>query len=177
MQILAFVLALLVAVAPAPTPQHGGPHDFDFEFGSWNAHLKRILHPFSHDTNWVQYSGVSIVHPLINGSENVGELEVRGPAGNIDGITIRTYDVDAHQWNIRWVNAKAGVFTSPMIGGFNGDTGTFYGDDTLSGKPIVVRFVFSNLTRTSFHFEQAFSDDNGKTWEVNWIADFTKAAP
>lgn len=142
---------------------NGAPRDFDFEFGSWKAHLKRILHPLSHDTTWVQYNGVSIVHPLVGGRENVGELEVEGPAGSIDGISIRTYDVDARQWNIRWVNAKAGVFTSPMIGGFTGKIGTFYGDDALDGKPIVVRFVFSSITRAHFHFEQAFSGDFTRT--------------
>jgi hypothetical protein len=44
----------------------------------------------------------------------------------------------------------------------------------LNGRAILVRFVISDITRDSCHFEQAFSDDGGKTWEVNWVATDTR---
>ena len=46
----------------------------------------------------------------------------------------------------------------------------FYGMDELDGRAILVRYAWSNITPNSAHFEQAFSVDGGKTWEVNWIA-------
>jgi len=51
---------------------------------------------------------------------------------------------------------------------------TFYAMGTLNSKPIIVWFVWSNTTTNSPHFEQAFSDDGGKTWEVNWVTDQTR---
>jgi hypothetical protein len=171
MKIAAFILALGIA---AIAPPLGGQHDFDFEFGSWKAHLKRIRHPLSGDKTWVSYDGMSIVHPLLGGRENVGELDVRGPAGVIEGLTIRTFDVAKHQWNVSWVNAADGSVTTPMIGGFRDGEGLFYGNDTLGGKPILVRFRFTNLSPQHFAFEQAFSNDGGKRWEVNWKATFDR---
>jgi len=175
MRISALFLALwLVALTPPLAAPSGGQHDFDFEFGSWTAHLKRILHPLTGDKTWVAYSGTSIVHPLLGGRENVGELDVRGSAGAIQGLTIRTFDVTKGQWNVTWVNARSGALTNPMIGGFHDGVGLFYGSDTYDGKPILVRFRFTGLTRRHFGFEQAFSGDGGKSWEVNWTAIFDK---
>jgi len=152
----------------------GTQHDFDFEFGSWTAHLKRLRHPLSGDTAWVTYDGTSIVHPLLHGRENVGELDVRGAAGPIEGLTIRTFDVANRRWNVSWVNAGDGTVTNPMTGGFHNGEGLFFGNDTLGGKPILVRFEFSNVTRRHFAFRQAFSGDGGKSWEVNWVATFDR---
>lgn len=158
----------------AASAPFGNPHDFDFEFGSWTARIKRILHPLSGDKTWASYSGTSIVHSLLGGRENVGELDVRGSAGAIEGLTIRTFDVTKGRWNVTWVNARDGGLTNPMIGGFHDGSGLFYGSDTLGGKPILVRFRFTGVTRRHFAFEQAFSGDGGENWEVNWVATFDK---
>jgi hypothetical protein len=41
--------------------------------------------------------------------------------------------------------------------------------------PIIAgRKVFSDVTKKSFHGEQSFSPDEGKSWETNWIEDFTR---
>jgi len=158
-------------------PHYGGQHDFDFEFGSWTAHLTVLKHPLSGPAIREAYDGTSIVHKLLGGRENIGELQVRGPAGSIDGLTIRLYDQHARQWRIYWANARnPSIEDSPMIGGFSNGRGVFYGHGTLGGRPIDVRFVFSDISRDRFRFEQAFSPDGGKTWEVNWIATFDRCA-
>jgi hypothetical protein len=63
-----------------------------------------------------------------------------------------------------------------MIGKFMNGRGEFFDQEFLNGRAIYVRFVFSDITQNSFQFEQAFSDDGGKTWEVNWVAKFTRAS-
>lgn len=153
-------------------PKYGGPHDFDFEFGSWTAHLTRMTAPLSGSNTWATYDGTSVVHSLLAGRENVGELQVRGGAGAINGLTIRLYDPKTHQWNIYWANSRSPLLDVPMVGGFSDGRGVFFARDTLNGRPIEVRFVFSDIGRTFFRFDQAFSADGGKTWEVNWIATF-----
>jgi hypothetical protein len=156
--------------------QRDGQHDFDFEFGAWRAHLSRLDHPLTGSTQWRDYDGTSVVRKVWDGRANLGELDVQGPAGHIQGMTVRLYNRETRQWNITWANANGGTLDrSAMFGGFTEGRGEFFGQDSLNGRAIYVRFVFSDITATSFRFEQAFSVDGGKTWEVNWKAEFTRS--
>lgn len=172
------ILAIPMHAASAgPQPaaaKHDGRRDFDFEFGSWKTHLKRRLHPLSGTNEWVEYDGTTVVRKIWDGRANLVELEVDGPAGHIEGASWRLYNPDARQWSLNFANAKAGVLTTPSIGEFRNGRGEFYASDTLDGRAILVRFVISDITADSAHFEQAFSDDGGKTWELNWIAQDTR---
>ena len=159
--------------APAPALRDGS-HDFDFEFGSWTAHIARRLKPLTGSTEWVEYDGTSVVHPWWDGCANIGELKVSGSAGKIEGMSVRLYDPQARQWRIHWANSADGQLGEPMIGGFEGNRGEFYNQEMLGGRAILVRFIFSGITPRSFRIEQAFSADGGKNWETNWISDFTK---
>lgn len=156
-----------------PSPNNA-QHDFDFEFGSWKATVMRLQHPLSGSKTWLRYDGTSIVRKIWNGRANLGELEVSGPAGHIEGMTLRLYNPQAHQWYISWANSADGLLGQPMIGSFQGGRGTFYDQEAFNGRAIFVRFIFSGITRGAFRLEQAFSKDGGKTWEPNWIATFTR---
>jgi hypothetical protein len=152
----------------------GGQRDFDFEFGAWTVHLKRRLRPLTGSTEWVEYSGTSVVRRVWNGNANLGELEVDGPAGHIEGLSLRLYNPDSRQWHISWANSRDGLVGPAMIGGFVNGRGEFYNQESLNGKAIFVRFIFSDITANTFKLEQAFSDDGGKTWEANWLASFRR---
>jgi hypothetical protein len=164
-------------VSAKPTEQMSasdGQHDFDFEFGSWTAHLKRLLHPLSGSNEWVEYDGTSVVRRVWDGRANLGELEVDGPKGHIEGITLRLFHPQSRQWSTHWASSKGGSFGVPAVGQFKDGHGEFMDQEDFDGKSILVRFIFSDVTSTSFRTEQAFSADGGKTWETNWIANFTK---
>jgi hypothetical protein len=172
---------LTVALALAPLAAHAQPaavpdgrHAFDFEFGSWTMHLKRLVKPLSGSTEWVEYDGPSVVHPIWGGAANVGEIDVSGPAGRIQGMSVRTYNPQSGEWNVTFASIRGGELGRPMIGGFKAGRGEFYNQETLDGRAIFVRFIFSDVTPRTFKLEQAFSDDGGKTWEANWIATFKK---
>jgi len=154
--------------------QGDGQHDFDFEFGAWKAHISRRLKPLTGSTTWVEYNGTSVVRRVWNGRANLGELEVSGPAGRIEGLSLRTYNSQSRQWNISWSNSADGTVGPPMIGEFKNGRGEFFNQESLDGRAIFVRFIFSDITANSFQIEQAFSDDGGKTWEANWIAKFSR---
>lgn len=158
----------------ASNPQRDAQHDFDFEFGAWKAHISRRLKPLTGSTTWVEYEGTSVVRKVWNGRANLGELEVSGPAGQIQGLSLRTYNPQSRQWHISWVNSAEGTVGLPMIGGFNQGRGEFFNQEPFNGRAIFVRFIFSDITANSFRIEQAFSDDGGKTWETNWIAKFSR---
>lgn len=151
-----------------------GLHDFDFEFGNWKTHLKRLVHPLSGSTTWVEYDGTTAVRKIWNGRANLLELEVDGPAGHIEAMSLRLYNPDARQWSLNFANSKVGSLGVPTVGEFKNGRGEFYDQESLNGRSIFVRFVISQITTNSCHFEQAFSDDGGKSWEVNWIADDTR---
>jgi len=156
-----------------PAGAHDGQHDFDFEFGSWNAHLKRLQHPLSNSATWVEYDGTSVVKKLWNGRANYGELEVANESSQIEGLTLRLYNPQSHQWRLYWANSKGGLLQLPTIGQFENGRGEFLDQEDFEGRSILVRFVFSDVTPTSFRTEQSFSADGGKTWEPNWTATFT----
>ncbi len=157
-----------------PPAERSGQRDFDFEFGAWQVHIKRLQHPLTSSSGWLEYEGISVVGPVWDGRANLGQLTVGGPAGHIEGLSLRLFNPESNQWNIFWANSKDGVLGQAMIGEFKNGQGEFYNQESLNGRAIYVRFVFSDITPSSFRLEQAFSDDGGKTWEANWIAAFTR---
>jgi len=151
-----------------------GQHDFDFEIGTWKTHLKRLLHPLTGSTTWVEYQGTSVVRKVWDGRANLLELVADGPAGHFEGLSLRLYNPQSHQWSLNFANINGGIMALPTIGEFKNGRGEFFNQETLNGRAIFVRFVISDITPNSCRFEQAFSDDGGKTWEVNWIATDTR---
>jgi len=163
------------AVPQAAAPRDG-QHDFDFEIGSWKIHLKRRLHPLSGSNTWVEFDGTSVTRKLWQGRSQVEEFETDGAAGHIEGMTVRLYNPQTHEWRLYWANSQKGIMDVPQIGRFVNGRGEFYAQDTFEGKTIWVRFIWAQTDSKSPHFEQSFSEDGGKTWEVNWITDQTRDA-
>ncbi len=174
-------LAQPTAGAPAPDSQHrpalrDGQHDFDFETGTWKTHLRRLLHPLTGSTTWVEYDGTSVVRKVWDGRANLLELTADGPAGHFEGLSLRLYNPQSHQWSLNFASSSGGTLAQPTIGEFRNGRGEFFDQETLDGRAILVRFVISDITPESCHFEQSFSDDGGKTWQVNWIATDTRVS-
>lgn len=151
-----------------------GSRDFDFEIGTWKTHLKRLLHPLTGSTEWAEYEGTSVVRKVWGGRANLVELEVHGATGTFQGLNLRLYNPQSHQWSLNFARSDIGVFSQPTIGEFKNGRGEFFDQEIVNGRAIFVRFVISVISPDLCRFEQAFSDDGGKTWEVNWIATDTR---
>ncbi|MBC7989268.1 MAG: hypothetical protein H7Y19_06760 [Luteimonas sp.] len=147
-----------------------GQHDFDWEIGTWKTQLQRRLRPLSGSNEWVEYEGTTTVSKVWNGRANLVELDVTGPAGHIEALSLRLYNPEARQWSLNFSNSAGGTMAIPSIGEFKEGRGEFYAQESFNGRSILVRFIISKFSRESAHFEQAFSNDGGKTWETNWIA-------
>jgi hypothetical protein len=154
--------------------ERDGQHDFDFEIGTWKTHVKRLLRPLTGSTTWVEYEGTTVVRKVWNGRANLVELVMDGPAGHFEGLSLRLYNPETRQWSLNFSNINSGAMSQPTIGEFKNGRGEFFDQETLNGRAIFVRFVISDITPNSCRFEQSFSDDGGKTWEVNWIATDTR---
>jgi hypothetical protein len=190
--IAAAIVVLAVAAGPAaaqtPSPAadaakpaaRDGSKDFDWMVGSWKADLKRLVNPLTGSTTWVEYEGTQTTTTILNGKAVMDEFVVDSPATKtkVEALTIRLYNPANHTWSIYWANAKNGEFSMPAtVGRWTNGRGEFYDHEQLNGRWILVRYVWSNVTPTSAHFEQAFSEDGGKTWEVNWISNITRLKP
>ena len=166
----AFAQAPSGTQAPAARQLRDGQNDFDFNFGTWKTQLRRLVKPLTGSTTWVEYEGTSVVSKIWDGRANLVELTAAGPAGQIKALSLRLYNPDTRQWSLNFSGLGSGSMSPPAVGEFKNGRGEFYNQETLNGRSILVRFVISDITPNSCRFEQSFSDDGGKTWEVNWIA-------
>jgi hypothetical protein len=150
--------------------ERDGQRDFDFSVGTWTTKLSRLSRPLSGSTTWITYEGTTVVRKVWDGRANLVELDVKGTAGQIEGLSLRLYNPQSAKWTLHYASSRDGSLAPPVIGSFVNGRGEFYGQDTLNGRAILVRFVISEITASSCRFEQAFSADGGRNWEVNWIA-------
>jgi hypothetical protein len=169
MKTIAILLVLASIVRAEP---RDGQHDFDFELGKWKMKLKRLKERLHNSHDWEEFNGTAVTRPAWGGKAQIDEVELDSPtAGHIEGMTVRLYSTTAHQWSLNWANQKNGHFDVPTVGEFKDGRGEFYDMEMWEGRMVLVRFIWSNITPKSAHFEQSFSADGGKTWEVNWITD------
>jgi hypothetical protein len=147
-----------------------GQHDFDFDIGTWKTHLRRLVHPLTGSTTWVELDGTTVVRKVWNGRANLAELEADSPTGHLEVLSLRLYDPQSHQWSLNTANSNSGTLGQPTVGEFRNGRGEFFDQESFNGRTILVRNVWSDITADSCRFEQAFSDDGGKTWEINWVA-------
>lgn len=166
-----FAVLMLIATASSGTAAEGAQRDFDWEIGSWRTAVRVLAEPLSESPDeWLQFTGTSVVRPLMDRRANVVELAVSGVNGRIDGLNLRLYEPQAQRWSLTFVNMRDGLLTPAVYGGFQDGVGRFYGDDQLGGRPIKVRFLIFRQGQDTARFEQAFSADGGTTWETNWVA-------
>lgn len=166
------VLGWLWAVGSASAQSEGprdGARDFDWEIGSWDTHV-RVRAPLSEGAAWTEFRGTSIVHAFADGRSNLVDLSVVSGGRRIEGVSLRLYNPQTRQWSLNFASMRNGVLTAPVYGDFENGRGVFYGQDTVDGCLVLVRFVISDVTASSARFVQSFSADGGQTWIDNWIA-------
>ena len=158
------------ADAQSIVERRDGRHDFDFAIGTWKTQLKRLVRPLTGSTTWVELEGTTVVRKIWDGRANLAELDINSADGPIHVLSLRLYNPQARQWSLNAANSSSGTLSVPTVGEFKGGRGEFYDQEIFEGRTILVRNVWSDITADSCRFEQSFSDDGGKTWEVNWIA-------
>ncbi|MGH6872118.1 MAG: DUF1579 domain-containing protein [Rhizomicrobium sp.] len=171
------VLAGANAPPPPPAkPDLSGLHAFDFIAGKWRVHNRVLKERLAGSHDWIEYDGTQTDWLVLDGYGNVDDNVFYKPGGTFRGVTLRAYDPRTGLWAIWWLDGRDpfGNLDPPVKGRFVNGVGTFYNDDTLRGKPIRVRYVWTRPTPDTRHWEQAFSPDGGKTWETNWVTDFTR---
>jgi hypothetical protein len=151
-------------------------HDFDFLHGDWRVH-HRYLRVKKDAREWLDADGTASHLELMEGKANLEVYTINAPSGAYRAVALHSYDPKTSQWSIWWLDGRTphGELDPPVQGSFENSVGTFYGHTTINGKPMRVRFVWSRATAASARWEQAYSPDEGKTWETNWTMEFRRA--
>jgi hypothetical protein len=169
-------MPLPFSLDPANAASADGRHDFDFLIGRWTVAHRRLRRRLEGDTQWDQFGGQCEMRPILGGAGNVDDNIIELPGGTYRGSALRLFDPAAGRWSIWWADSRTPGLQPPVHGRFDHGVGTFLGDDVLNGRPIRVRFIWSDIAANAATWTQAFSPDNGATWETNWIMQFTRAA-
>jgi hypothetical protein len=159
----------------APDRARDGRGDFDFFFGRWTVHNRRLKTRLSRSNEWEEFPGTCVARPILGGLGNMDEFTIDDPSGRVDAVTVRLYNPANHEWSIYWAASPgSGRFDVPMVGGFEGPRGEFYSQEVFEGRHIFNRFIWTILSREACRWEQAHSADGGRTWETNWVMDFNR---
>lgn len=150
--------------------------DFDFLVGEWTVANQRLKERLAGSTEWEEFTSTSRCWSLFDGAANLDEFAF--PDGS-HGLTLRLLDRARQEWSLNWSASQTGTLLPPVTGRFHETDGNlegrFYGDDEHNGRPVRVRYIWSRITSNSARWEQAFSTDGERTWETNWVMDFTRS--
>ena len=161
--------------APA-APSSSTVHDFDFLIGNWSVHNRKLAQRLAGSHEWIAFEATDSFHALPGGLGTEENYKTDYWPG-FNAIGLHLYDPEKKRWTLYWADSRnsPGVMQTLASGTFGHDAGTFYAPDTFNGKPITVRVIWQRKDATQVYWEQAFSPDEGKTWETNWTMDFVRA--
>ena len=152
-----------------------GRHDFDFLAGTWRIRNRKRRDPAAEaSTDWVEFASEAESRPILGGLGNVDTYyaDAFPGRGEFHGLALRLFDPGTGLWRIWWASGAGHGQLDPPEGRFTDGEGHFEGEDELDGRPITVRFRWSDVTPTSARWQQSFSFDGGGTFEPNWVMHF-----
>ncbi|MCU6434073.1 hypothetical protein LPB67_09870 [Undibacterium sp. Jales W-56] len=161
---------------------HDGIHDFDFLIGHWRVENRRLVKRLQDNHEWETFEATQYNQSLPAGIGNYDDFVAASWRPGFVGMSLRLFNPQTRLWSIYWLDNQsaglnaAGVLLPPVVGKFENGIGVFECDDELDGKPIRVRYTWSDIQRDSACWEQAMSPDQGKTWEMNWQMRFQRIA-
>lgn len=151
------------------------PQDFDFLIGHWRVRHRRLRERLLGCDDWETFEGHCHLWPLLGGLGNIDDNVLQLPSGPYHALSMRTFDPQTRQWAIWWVDGRQPHrLDPPVVGGFANGVGEFQSDDELRGRPIRVRYRWTDTGTGRPRWQQAFSADGGQTWETNWVMDFER---
>ena len=154
--------------------QNDGRNDFDFLMGTWKVRHRTLKDRLKGSEEWIEFEGDTVARKILNGIGNLDDNLIHMKTGPVHAITLRLFNPTSKEWSIYWSTDRTGILDVPVIGGFKDGVGQFYSQEVFEGRHIYSRFIWSKITATACQWEQAFSEDGGKTWETNWVMEFER---
>jgi hypothetical protein len=148
------------------------PTDFDFLVGKWKMHHRRLNKRLQGNNEWTEFESVDSNYKILSGTVDMDiyrTTEMPGMEGKLfEGATLRLFNPKTKLWSLYWVASNVGILDPPVVGSFENNVGHFFAKDTFNGQNIIVLFRWDVRDKDHPVWSQAFSPDNGKTWEWNW---------
>jgi hypothetical protein len=158
-------------VMPAST---SSKNDFDFFMGKWQLQNKKLKERLNNSSEWVTFESMQEMHTILNGVGNIDNFFAELDGQPFEGMSLRLFNPVTKLWSIYWADSIHGKLDPPVTGSFENSMGLFFGKDYVKGKPILVVFRWDITDKDHPVWSQAFSADNGTTWEWNWYMYFSK---
>jgi hypothetical protein len=148
--------------------------DFDFLFGRWTIQNRKLKTRLNNDDEWIEFEATCECRRILKGFGNVDQFLTEFNGVPFEGASFRLFNPQTRLWSIYWADSSAVVMDVPQVGSFDGDIGRFFAEDVFEGRRILVVFEWDKSNLDVPVWRQAFSPDQGHTWEVNWHMTFHK---
>jgi hypothetical protein len=163
----------------APAPEIGpsetsSEKDFDFLHGVWKIQNRKLKSRLTGSDEWLEFESTCECRPILHGFGNIDKFTADLENGPFEAVALRLFNPKTRLWSIYWADSNAVVLDVPQVGSFDGDTGEFLARDTWNGTPVIVKFHWDKSDRQNPKWSQAFSPDEGTTWEWNWYMTLTR---
>lgn len=150
-------------------------HDFDFLFGHWQVRNRRLRERLAGSDDWEEFDARVECRPVLGGLGNCETFET-GWRDGYRGLALRLFDAAKQHWSIWWSSAGSGTLDAPVVGGFEGEVGSFYGPEMHGDRVVLSRYRWTRIDADHATWDQAWSTDAGATWEDNWTMQFARVA-
>jgi hypothetical protein len=159
-------------ITPSPTSSQ---NDFDFYEGKWKIHNRKLISRLTNSHEWVEFETSCEMRRILEGFGNTDNFLLKTPEGKpYEGMTLRIFNPTTKLWSIYWADSNHYMLDVPVVGSFEKGIGKFYSRDKFDGKQIMILYQWDKTTAQNPSWAQAFSTDNGKTWEWNWYMYFSR---
>lgn len=160
---------LIISASPTSSS-----NDFDFYEGKWKLRNKKLKTRLNSCTEWSEFESTQEMYKVLNGIGNIDNYLATFDGIPFEGMSIRLFNPKTRLWSIYWADSNEGVLQPAVVGSFENDVAHFFTKDIFNGKKIIVVFCWDARDKENPIWSQAFSSDNGKTWEWNWYMYFSK---
>lgn len=160
---------LIITASP-----NSSKHDFDFFQGKWKLRNKKLKSRLSNCNEWLEFESTQEMYIILNGIGNIDNFLATFDGEPFEGMTVRLFNPKTKLWSIYWADSNEGKLDPPVVGSFENNVAYFFTKDIFDNKNIFVVFRWDARDKENPVWSQAFSDDNGKTWEWNWYMYFSK---
>jgi len=143
--------------------------DFNYLIGSWKLKNRKLKSRLTNNTEWIDFESEVEMYQILGGNGNIDKYTDTASGKLYEGIALRIFDAKTKLWSIYWADSNSGTLDPPVVGSFENKIGHFFCKDTFNGKKIIVVFRWDVRNPNLPVWSQAFSADNGKTWEWNSI--------
>ena len=144
-------------------------HDFDFLVGDWKLRNRKLKSRLTHSNEWTAFESTVEMHQILGGMGNIDKYTELVSGKPYEGVALRLFNAKTKLWSIYWADSNSGALDPPVVGSFANKVGHFFARDTYKGQNIIVAFRWDVRNPQRPIWSQAFSTDEGKTWEWNSI--------